>query len=197
MRRPGQVVTRSFAAGSRPGPLRPAAAPPVPTGRPTPEFQRHHDVDAPRIDGGAFGPGWRVESRLYALFDAGRIDRQQLDAATLWGRWAERTAPACTQRWTPRLDPPLYPTASDMPLRVDAAAALRRVAETLGPLRVRILEAVIVRDLSWRELGRLLRCHYETAQGRAIEAIVALGLCFDDERVPPPPLRYRIEPGRQ
>lgn len=55
-----------------------------------------------------------------------------------------------------------------------------------------------MRDLSWRELGRLLRCHGETAQCRATEAIVALGLYFDGGPVPPPPPgRYRIEPGRQ
>lgn len=119
--------------------LRRCAPPPaLSTNRPTPEFHRHHDVEASSIDRTSFRPGWHVHTRLQALFDAGRIDHQQRDAATLWGRWAERTAPTCTQRWIPRLDRPLYPAAPDMPLRADAATGLRRVAEALGPLRVRI-----------------------------------------------------------
>lgn len=80
--------------------------------------------------------------------------------------------------------------------RVDAATALREVAQGIGELRVRIIEAVVIRDLPWAELAKLLRCSDKTARVRAAEALTALTLHFQGASVPPVPLpRFRNEPG--
>jgi hypothetical protein len=71
----------------------------------------------------------------------------------------------------------------------------RRAA--LGPLRVAILEAVVVKDRPWVELGRLLRTSDKTARHYAAEAITALAAWRNSETVPPPPvIRFRNEPRR-
>jgi hypothetical protein len=131
-------------------------------------------VQAPQIDGAAFRPGWLVQTRLYGLFIAGRIDRDGLDAALAWRTWAETVAPAVVQSWTVRVDTPLVPNDTGMLLRIRAAAKLRQAAEALGQLRIAILEAVAVKDRSWVELGRLLRVSDKTASSHAVEAIEAL-----------------------
>jgi hypothetical protein len=85
-----------------------------------------------------------------------------------------------------------------MLIRTTAATKRREVAAALGELRVRIIEAVVVRDMSWSELGRLLRLSDKTAREWAAEAIEALAEhCAGRTDASPPVLRYRIEPGRQ
>lgn len=101
-------------------------------------------------------------------------------------RWCPAVCSAGSRVWTPR-------RSRTMPALCEAATQLRAVADALRPLRVRILEAAIVHDVPWRQLGKLLRLHAETP-GRSPRAGVAPGR----RAVPPPPRNhFRIGPGRQ
>jgi hypothetical protein len=199
MRRPAGIVTRSFStAADRPSPHARAPIPVtvVATNQPTPAYRQHHDVAAPLVDATAFRQGWRVSSRLDALLEAGRIDREAWDAAHAWRRWAEVVPSFGRQSWDVRVGSSRGPGDGGMLLRVNAATMLREAAAALGGLRVRILEAVLVRDVPWAELGRLLRISDKTAQTRATEALEALANhCAGRPVAAPPVLRYRNEPG--
>jgi hypothetical protein len=154
-------------------------------------------VQAPQVDATAFRPGWLVQSRLLSLFEAGRIDRNALDAACIWRSWAETITPTRVQSWDVRVDAPLAPNDTPMMRRVRAAAKLREAAAALGQLRVAILDAVVVRDRPWVGLGRSLRVSDKTARHYAAEAIAALAAWRNGETVlPPPAIRFRNEPGR-
>jgi hypothetical protein len=199
MRRPGSVVTRSYAAaGTAPRPSAPALRPVVSTGRPTPQFRRHHDVTAPQVDTTAFRQGWRVATRLDSLLEAGRIDREAWDCAHEWRRWAETVTPFRAQPWDVRVDISAVPTDAGMLLRVHAATKLREAAVAIGALRAKILEAVVLHDCSWRQLAQQLRVSDKTAMQRTAEAVVALADWGSGRPVAPErAVRYRIEPGRQ
>jgi hypothetical protein len=201
MRRSASIVTRNLGASvaSRPTPHSASVAPiGIASNRPAAEFRQHHRVVAPQIDQAAFRPGWLVQNRLRSLFEAGRIDATDMEAAEHWLRWAETVGPKHTQVWAARVDRSVVPNDEVMLQRITAATRLREVADALGELRTRILEAVIVRDLPWTELGHLLRLSDKTARHWAAEAIKALAAHLFGGSVPPPPiLRYRIEPGRQ
>ncbi len=199
MARSGSMVTRFLGATARPSAQPAPVPPPLPpsTSRPTPEFRHHHDVTAPQVDSTAFRQGWRVTTRLDALLDAGRIDREAWEAAQQWRRWAEVVTPFRAQAWDVHVDVSVVPTDAGMLLRVNAAAKLRQVADALGPLRVKLLESVVVKDLSWLELARLLRVSDKTAQGFAVEALEALADWQAGRAVAAAPvLRFRNQPGR-
>ena len=194
MPRPGPI-SRSFASPTT-SVRSPAAPHAIVSQQPTPSYRQHHDVIAPQIDAAAFRPGWLVQTRLYSLFEAGRIDRDALDAALTWRRWAEVTAPTKVQSWQIRLDTPSGPGDGGMAHRIDAAGRLRESAAALRPLRVAILEACALRDVSWLALARLLRVSDKTARDRTVEAIAALTAWRAGEPVPPPPEeRFRNQPG--
>jgi hypothetical protein len=195
----GPIITRSFSATTaRPTPHSALPPPPVPTNRPTPQFTRHHDIAAPQVDATAFRQGWRVTARLDGLLEAGRIDREQWDGAQQWRRWAELIGLSHVQRWDVRPDAPCHPSDLPMLRRVEAAAKLRACHEALGELRMRLLDCCVARDLSWREIGGLLRMSDKTAIAWTVEALEALADWRAGRTVAPPPtLRYRIEPGRQ
>jgi hypothetical protein len=132
------------------------------------------------------------------LLEAGRIDREAWDAAHTWRRWAETTAPYRAQLWDVRVDQSRVANDAAMLLRVNAATKLRETAAAVGELRTRVLEAVVIRDVPWTELGRLLRLSDKAARDWAVEALEALGEhCAGRAVASPPVLRYRIEPGRQ
>jgi hypothetical protein len=172
------------------------AAAAVATNQPTPQFQQHHTVDRPQVDSTAFRQGWRVQTRLDGLLEAGRIDREAWDAACLWRRWVERTAPLPAQAWDVRVDRSLVPDDSAALARVQTAAKLRCVADALGPLRMRLLELSVRDDRSWREIGDRLRMDAKTACTWVAAAIAALAAFLAGAPVPDPPrLRARIQPG--
>ena len=199
MRRSAGIVTRSFSAtAARPSPQGRAPVPlAVTTGQPTPAYRQHHDVAAPLVDATAFRQGWRVCSRLDSLLECGRIDPETWHAAQGWRRWAETVTPFRHQRWDTRVDISAVPSDTGMLVRSTAATRLRETAAALGELRVRILDAVLVRDLPWTELGRLLRLSDKAARDWAAEAIEALAEhCAGRAVAPPPVLRFRNQPGR-
>jgi hypothetical protein len=168
----------------------------APSNAPTQSYRQHHDITAPQIDAATFRPGWLVRTRLWSLFDNGRIDHAALDAALAWRRWAEVISPTKVQSWEVRVDTPAGPGGGAMAHRIDAAGRLRSAAAALGKLRIAILEACVLKDHSWLELGRLLRVSDKTARDRAAEAIAALAAWRAGEVPPPPPeLRFRNQPG--
>ena len=195
MPRPGPI-SRSFAFPTTA--VRSPAAPPASISQqPTPSYRQHHDVTAPQIDPTAFRPGWLVQTRLWSLFDSGKIDRDGLDAALTWRRWAEVITPIRVQSWEVRVDMRAGPGDGGMAHRVDAAGRLREAAAALGRLRIAILEACVLKDHSWLALARLLRVSDKTARDRTVEAITALTAWRAGELVPPPPEeRFRNEPRR-
>jgi hypothetical protein len=155
-------------------------------------------VTAPQVDSTAFRQGWRVATRLDALLETGRINREQHDVACEWRRWAETVTPSRARPWDIRVDISAVPTDAGMLFRVHAATKLREAAAAIGELRARILEAVVLHDCSWRQLAQQLRVSDKTATQRAAEAVVALADWRCGRPVAPePPARYRIEPGRQ
>lgn len=196
MRRPAGIVTRSFSASmARPSP--PARAPLPPSSAPSAARLGHAEaIEVPRVDLTAFRTAWRVSTRLDGLLEAGRIDREAWDAGHHWRRWAEMTAPYRAQRWDVRVDISTVPNDAAMLRRVTAATKLRQAAEALGPLRVKILTAVVVEDMPWTELGRSLRLSDKAAREWAAEALEALADHLAGRRVAPPPLvRFRNQPG--
>jgi hypothetical protein len=199
MRRPG-IVTRSLSAAAvRPAPASaPVPLPAVATNRPTPQYQHHHDVTVPQVDSTAFRQGWRVATRLDGLFEAGRIDREAWDCACEWRRWAAAVTPFRVQPLDVRVDVSAVPSDAGMLFRVHAATKLRAAAVAIGELRAKIIEAVVLHDVSWRQLAQQLRVSDKTATQRAAEAVVALADWRCGRPVAPEPaVRYRIEPGRQ
>jgi hypothetical protein len=150
MRRPASgIVTRSFAAAgthARPSP-HPAPSSPAPilTARPTPHFEQHHAVTPPRVDSTAFRPGWRVATRLDALFERGLIEREAYEVARQWRRWAEATRPLPAMRWNQKVDVTATIAADASAVhRLATATRLRQAAEALGPLRTKILERLLL-----------------------------------------------------
>jgi hypothetical protein len=57
---------------------------------------------------------------------------------------------------------------------LDASARLRQIRAVLGAWACTLLEAALVRDLSWAALGRHYRCDPKTARAWVIAAIKAL-----------------------
>jgi hypothetical protein len=199
-----RAVTRSYTAVSAQRTPSRATVPSPPSlsrigasAAPSSHFTRHHDVTAPQVDSTAFRQGWRVETRLDALFTAGRIDRDAYDAACMFRRLSEITAPAPAQQWDVRVDRSLVPNDMHALWRVNAASKLRAAQEALGSLRTRILHNVIVLDRSWGQLGRLLGLSDKAAKDWAIACIQALADFCAGRPVPPcPVIRYRNQPGR-
>jgi hypothetical protein len=73
---PGRIGKSLGAAPvARPAPRMPP--PPVlhqaPSNAPTAELRRRDDIEAPQVDGLAFRPGWRIQSRLDGLLADGLI----------------------------------------------------------------------------------------------------------------------------
>jgi hypothetical protein len=182
-----------------------SSAPPAPaspirsvSNAPALAYRRHfHGIEAPRVDGAAFRPGWRVCIKLDSLLEQGRLDREQYDAAHWLRRLLEVIAPSRVQSWEIRVDTSRAGNDGGAGRRIDAAARVREAAEAIGQLRVKIIETVTVRDCSWAELGKLMQCSDKTATQRCVEAIAALADWRAGRTVAPepPPVRFKNQPG--
>jgi hypothetical protein len=177
----------------------PAASAPNPTrtgpGAPTSEFRSRYNVEPPRIDEGAFRPGWLVKSRLLGLYETGQIDRYQYEAALWWRQAIERIGRIPIQKWRVRVDGSSRPGEGMTEAVINTATALRSSALAIGPRRCALLLDSVVQDRSWRELGRQLGIDKKTVQVRVVEAIGALALWRRGEPGPPCPLeRFRNQP---
>jgi hypothetical protein len=162
---------------------------------PSPEFRRHYDVEAPAIDARMFRPGWRRQTRLAALCEAGRTSREAFVAGTLWRGWVEAVGRLAVQRSTQRIGSAVLRDGAT-PAQITAAKALRDAGAALGEYRTRILFAHLIDDLSWRELGLKLRLDPKTALLRAVASLDALACLRAGRPLPPPPVeRFRNQPG--
>lgn len=141
--------------------------------RPTPEYLRRHEIDAPRIDARAFRQGWRVRSRLDGLLAERRITPGAWQAACDFRtRWA-KAFPARVSSFVAAGRASVDPHCAMLD-RVAAVTRIRALGAALGPARLSLLVWVVVDDLSWRDLGRRLRCHHETARDAAAGVLQAL-----------------------
>jgi hypothetical protein len=138
---------------------------------PSDAYRQHHDVAAPRIDAVCFRPGWRIETRLDALWVEGAIDaatwQAGLNFRNDWEAGIGLRGGALPVRVQSSPD-------GGMGARLGALARLRRIADALGAFQCRVLDLSVVRDLPWREAGRALGVHRETAKRYAVTALRAL-----------------------
>ena len=139
-------------------------------------YRQHHDVEAPRVDDRHFRPAWRVLTRLDALLADKAITSAEWHAAADFRELVDhvrcraftrssafgtvRAAGNSFRNWGP----------GDL----DASARLCQIRAVLGAWAYTLLEAALVRDLSWAALGRHYRCDPKTARAWVIAAIKAL-----------------------
>jgi hypothetical protein len=150
---------------------------------PLPHYQQHHRVEPPRIDAREFRPGWRVKTRLAALFENDKISREAFVAGMAWKGWVEQVGHVRVQSWAARISRGLVlkiPSSRQL----DSACSLQDAARALGQKRVNLLMSAIVDDLTWVELGRRLRVQRQTAVKWAVEAVEALAMWRDGKPVP-------------
>lgn len=146
----------------------------VTTARPTPEFRRQHDVEAPRVDERAFRQGWIVRTRLDQLLADDRITRAEWQAASEYRvTWAVARELAGIEPGMIRIAGSA--SADDATIaRLDAVTQLRVVEDAIGSLRARLLLAAVVHDLPWATTARYLRRNPETVRDWTVLAIRAL-----------------------
>ena len=149
------------------------------------QWLRQHvpGIAAPRVDSGAFRPGWLIRTRLDQLLFDEAIEAPVYHHAVTFRFLVERAAG--------RGRSVLMAFGSDGRAGDPAAMALaqRRAATRveaiqglLSPLDAGLSWACVVNDLSWREIGRRLTVTHETARTwtiatlpRLAQAVVASG----------------------
>ena len=163
--------------------------------QPTPEFREHHDVEPPRVDDVEFRQGWRVNSRLDQLRAAGRITRDEWQAAieyrTTWG----------IAREIGSREPGMIRIASSgsedagVIARLDAAVKLRIVEDAIGKLATALLVAAVVLDRPWADTARRCQRDPHTVRDWTVFAIRALARAWAGatRRRGPRPLQRRPE----
>ena len=130
----------------------------------------------PRVDDRQFRPAWRMPTRLDASLADKTITaaecraaadfRELVDQVRCWAFTRSsafgtvRAAGNSSGNWV----------AGDL----DASARLRQIRAVLSAWACTLLEAALVRDLSWAALGRHYRCNPKTARAWVIAAIKAL-----------------------
>lgn len=164
------------------------------TAQPSPEFRRHHDVAAPRVDRRAFRQGWLVHTRLAQLRDDGSIDAATYDAAVsvridweiAYGRG--RSAPLMV---LPGGGGGLTVEHDRQLRRTDAVGRLRSVANRLGAFDASLIDLCVLSDLSWPEIGRRIGVSHPTARSYTIKALRRLAGDDATRRGAGSPLRPR------
>jgi hypothetical protein len=148
--------------------------PPAPGSTPLDYLKRHTSLEAPAIDMASFRPFWKVRTR---------IDRLHADELISWFEWRCATefrnlydTALGSQVKAGSLDGTGHGSGYRANLRPSdhQLMALRRLCDLRDRLdreTVRLLEAVIVDELSWCELGKRLRVRACTAKRKAIAAI--------------------------
>jgi hypothetical protein len=142
-------------------------------------YRQHHQVEAPRVDDRHFRPHWRIITRLDGLLADRAITAAEWHAAAdyrdLVDQFHRRTLarPAAMGTGT------MLGVGSNVVERIvdnlDAGARLVQIRTALGAVACALLDAALVRDLSWAELGRELCRDPKTARAWVIAAIKALG----------------------
>jgi hypothetical protein len=144
---------------------------------PTKFFRQHHAVEAPAIDDREFRPGWRVRPKLEQLFIDGAISFAVLRAGMIFRVRAEvvlsQQYPA---KWLGVDRGEKNRLGFDMSIvrRRDAIKQLGDLRRKLGGFAIDLLEAHLVDDLDWAELGRRYGVHGKTARTWTIVTLQAL-----------------------
>jgi hypothetical protein len=143
---------------------------------PTAAYRQHHDVEAPRVDERHFLPAWRVLTRLDGLLADHAITSAEWHAAADFRELVDQVRCRALTRssafGTVRAAENSFRNwgAGDL----DASARLRQIRAVLGAWACTLLEAALVRDLSWAALGREYERDPKTARTWVIAAIKAL-----------------------
>ena len=140
--------------------------------KPSREFRRHHDVEAPQVDERAFRQGWRVRTRLDQLLADERISRSEWQAAiefrAAWGAAIEITrAGMIGVQGGGSPD-------NAMLTRLDAVERLRLVEAAIGGFAASLCRACIAHDLAWAAIGRQCGRNPETVRDWTVLAIRAM-----------------------
>jgi hypothetical protein len=143
-------------------------------------FRQHHEVEDPQVDEKAFRPAWRIRAQLDRLLYEGKITgfewrvagwlrscHERAHGSELRSPLAQVGMPGRAPRGGWRHDDPNARRAA-------AGEHLRHMEQALGPVVYGLVLAVVVEDLSWRELGKRCGCHAKTARAWAIEAVKVL-----------------------
>jgi hypothetical protein len=156
-------------------------ASPAPSGRPSAWLRQHHAVEAPRVDDLVFHPAWRVRTRLDTL--APVLTRYEFQVATTYRLIAERAAAgdlhAVEIDGEGRRANHYRGSRLERSERLlDGLRHLAAVRESLGAGPLDLVEAVVIDDLSWRQIGRRLRVDHKTARSRVLAPIKALAAAW-------------------
>lgn len=140
--------------------------------QPSAEYRTHHDVEAPRVDATTFRQGWRVETRLDALYASGAIDEEAYAAAIAYRvTWEMGLGSTSAMRAVVRLS---GSPGRGMALRLGAVAKLRRIGAALGPFGCWLVHRCVILDAPWSDTARALSVTDKTAKGWTIAAIRSL-----------------------
>jgi hypothetical protein len=140
-------------------------------------FTQHFAVEAPSIDADTFRAFWRVRHlvRLDGLLRDRAISFPVWRAGVEYRTLAEiRLASIYPAKGFDQSDAPRSGFDGGIARRIDAADRLVGINRRLGRGRVKLLEAHLVDDLEWAELGRRCHVHAKTARRWTIAALEVL-----------------------
>jgi hypothetical protein len=163
----------------------------MPSSKPTVERQRHADgVTPPDVNGAAFRPWWRVETRFDALYRDGLIDEAERIAGEQlrrdWQHAAGSTASPLARAGQSATGTATPGAADAYALtRLAAAGRLRHVQARVGAPAFALLALVLVEDASWPTVGRALGCSHKTAKQHAVVALKRLAANRPPSRAAP------------
>jgi hypothetical protein len=129
-----------------------------------------------------------VQSRFDALLRDDCISPAEYDTGEAWSRdyhaAAERSV-RLVSSFDLRMDGS-HCSADPTQRRLDAIRRQRELAVALGPMRIRILESVLIFDISWRGLAQQLQLGCSrTAKSEVVDAVRALHAFQSGTAVPP------------
>ena len=130
---------------------------------PTSFYRQHHSVEAPRIDDAMFRPGWKVRTRLDRLLLKGTIGPKEWQAGVAYRDAYTLAFGTALGSPVDRIGlgrrPERSGRASQLEHTEAQLAAVQRLAairQQLGSVAVCLIEALVVEDRSWTEIGRQL-----------------------------------------
>lgn len=156
------------------------ASSPLSFSSPTPERQAR-GVVPPRVDDAHFRPHWSAVDPVERLFEGRLISASEKAAA---GRFrttydAAFSSTLRAQSWD-GIRASRHHGAGSAPLhserQADALDRLARIRRQLGGGCFAVVEAVLILELPWAEIGRKLRRCPRTAKSRAAAALAALAV---------------------
>jgi hypothetical protein len=142
--------------------------------KPSPEFQRHHDIEPPRIDGVAFRPGWRVRSRLDVLRASGMITAAEWLAASEFRNAWERAHMGASSTIAAQPGGGGADPHGRLIAGLGAMGRLRDAERAIGLTATALVHACAVADRPWAEMARAYQCDPHTVRAWTIRAIHAL-----------------------